>query len=183
MNERMNCMEQNDEKNRKDMNEKTKEMEENIEKIKTDIVSSLNERMNCMEQNDEKNRKKMNEKMKYMEGNIERLPSICEEHRVCFDRKLVQMTLSSLSRDDHIEESVRQKILHAYSRSKLKAEKRNLKGKNGKDIWMPKLNDLVLVKQQPTSDAIRGVNKVSNALRGTLHHPKYSKSFSMRTKG
>jgi hypothetical protein len=33
----------------------------------------------------------------------------------------------------HIEESVPQKILHAYARSKLKAEKPNLKRKNGKD--------------------------------------------------
>jgi hypothetical protein len=34
----------------------------------------------------------------------------------------------------YTEESVPQKVLHAYARSKLKAEKRNLKRKNGKDI-------------------------------------------------
>jgi hypothetical protein len=57
----------------------------------------------------------------------------------------------------HVEESVPQKILHAYARCKLKAEKRNLKRKNGKYKWMPKLNDLVLVRQHPTSDAIQDV--------------------------
>jgi hypothetical protein len=57
----------------------------------------------------------------------------------------------------HTEETLPQKILHAYVRSKIKAEKWNLKGKNGKNRWTPKINNLVLVKQQSTSDAIQGV--------------------------
>jgi hypothetical protein len=46
-------------------------------------------------------------------------------------------------------------VLHAYVKSKLRAEKRNMKRKKCQYKWTPRLNDLVLVKQQPTSDAIQ----------------------------
>jgi transposase InsO family protein len=56
-----------------------------------------------------------------------------------------------------VEDNLADKLLKAYVRSKLKAEKRNRKRKSGKSRWRPKLMDLVLVKRQPTSDAAQGV--------------------------
>jgi hypothetical protein len=56
----------------------------------------------------------------------------------------------------YTEESVPQKVLHVYVKPKLKAENRNMKRKKGQYKWTPQLHDLVLVKQQPTADAIQG---------------------------
>jgi hypothetical protein len=49
------------------------------------------------------------------------------------------------------------KILKAYNKAKEKAEKRKNQKKRGKFDWKPQVGDLVLVKGQPTSDAIRGI--------------------------
>jgi hypothetical protein len=58
-----------------------------------------------------------------------------------------------------MEDTVAEKVLKAYARAKVKAEKRNLKRKTGKRQWRPKLNDLVLVKSQLISDAVQGVTE------------------------
>jgi hypothetical protein len=49
------------------------------------------------------------------------------------------------------------KILNAYTKIKLKAEKRNKKKILGKSKWKPKIDDEVLVRCQPTSDASQGI--------------------------
>jgi hypothetical protein len=55
------------------------------------------------------------------------------------------------------EETITEKILKAYTKSKLKSEKRRLKRMTGKNKWTPKVNEMVLVKKHPTSDAIQGI--------------------------
>jgi hypothetical protein len=40
---------------------------------------------------------------------------------------------------------------------KLRADKRNLKRKTGRTKWKPNLQELVLVKCQPASDAVQGI--------------------------
>jgi hypothetical protein len=61
--------------------------------------------------------------------------------------------------DDQLptEEALTDKILKAYARMKLRADKRNAKRKTGKTRWQPNLKELVLVKGQPTSDAMLGI--------------------------
>jgi hypothetical protein len=56
-----------------------------------------------------------------------------------------------------IEETLADKLLRAYARMKLKADRRKKKFKPGTTKWKPQVNDLVLVKGQPTSDASRGI--------------------------
>jgi hypothetical protein len=55
------------------------------------------------------------------------------------------------------EEPLADKLMKAYARMKLKAEKRNVKRRTGKTQWQPKLKELVLVKCQPVSDAVQGI--------------------------
>jgi hypothetical protein len=55
------------------------------------------------------------------------------------------------------KETITEKILKAYAKSKLKSDKRRLKGMTGKNKWTPKVNEMVLVKKHPTSDAIQGI--------------------------
>jgi hypothetical protein len=57
-----------------------------------------------------------------------------------------------------VEDTLAEKILKAYARMKLKAEKRNRNRKTGRTKWRPKVNDLVLVRSQPTADAAQGVS-------------------------
>jgi hypothetical protein len=49
------------------------------------------------------------------------------------------------------------KLLKAYARIKLKAEKRYKKRKTGRTKWKPCLQQLLLVKWQPPSDAVQGI--------------------------
>jgi hypothetical protein len=49
------------------------------------------------------------------------------------------------------------KLLRAYARMKLRADRRNQRRKTGTTGWEPKLQDLVLVKSQPVSDAVHGI--------------------------
>jgi hypothetical protein len=57
---------------------------------------------------------------------------------------------------ERTEDSLPNKLLKAYAKMKLKAEKRNRK-KIVKTKWEPKQNDLVLIKCQLASDAAQGV--------------------------
>jgi hypothetical protein len=45
----------------------------------------------------------------------------------------------------------------AHAKMKVKAKKRNKKEILGKSKWKPKIDDAVLVKCQPTSDASQGI--------------------------
>jgi hypothetical protein len=55
------------------------------------------------------------------------------------------------------EEDLPVKILKAYAKMKIKAEKRNKKKILGKSKWKLKIDDAVLVKCQPTSDSSQGI--------------------------
>jgi hypothetical protein len=59
------------------------------------------------------------------------------------------------------------KILKAYNKIKEKAEKRKNQRKKGRFEWTPQVGDLVLVRGQPTSDAVRGIiGKFQRAYEG-----------------
>jgi hypothetical protein len=62
------------------------------------------------------------------------------------------------------EETLPDKILKVYARLKLRSEKRSKRRKKGQIIWKPQLNDLVLVRCQPASDAAQGII-------GKFNHP------------
>jgi hypothetical protein len=51
------------------------------------------------------------------------------------------------------EEALADKLLKAYARMKVKAEKRNRKRKTGRTQWEPHLQELVLVKCQPLANS------------------------------
>jgi hypothetical protein len=55
------------------------------------------------------------------------------------------------------EEPLADKLMKAYARMKLIAERRNLKRKTGHTHWHPTLKELVLVKSQTVSDATQGM--------------------------
>jgi hypothetical protein len=55
------------------------------------------------------------------------------------------------------EEALADKLLKAYAKTKLEAEKRNRNRKLGSTRWRPELKDLVLVKCQPAPDAAQGI--------------------------
>jgi transposase InsO family protein len=55
------------------------------------------------------------------------------------------------------EETLAEKLIKAYARSKLKAENRRRKRQTGTRKWQPSLGELVLVKRQPISDAAQGI--------------------------
>lgn len=60
------------------------------------------------------------------------------------------------------EESLTEKIIQAYARTKLKAEKRRLKRKDKNKLWNAKPNDLVLIRKQHITHFIQGINSKFN---------------------
>jgi hypothetical protein len=56
-----------------------------------------------------------------------------------------------------VEDELPPKLLKAYAKMKLKAEKRYKRKQLSKNKWKPKVNDSVLVKCQHTSDAKQGI--------------------------
>jgi hypothetical protein len=56
------------------------------------------------------------------------------------------------------EETLADKIIKAYAKAKLKAGGRKAKRKKKGNSWNPKLNELVLIKRQLTSDVIQGMS-------------------------
>jgi hypothetical protein len=54
-------------------------------------------------------------------------------------------------------EEIQEKIAKAYERLKTRAHDRKNKRKHGNATWKPKVHDKVLVRSQPSSDAIAGV--------------------------
>jgi hypothetical protein len=67
-------------------------------------------------------------------------------------RGILKKTADQLPQEDTLSD----KILKAYARIKLRADRRNERRKTGKTQWQPKLNELVLVKIQPVSDTVQG---------------------------
>jgi hypothetical protein len=55
------------------------------------------------------------------------------------------------------EESLEEKVLRAYTKLKLRAEERKKKRKTGITRWEPKLQDKILLRSQPVSNAAEGV--------------------------
>jgi hypothetical protein len=68
-------------------------------------------------------------------------------------REILKKTADKLP----LEDTLSDKILKAYARIKLRADRRNERRKTGKTQWQPKLNELVLVKSQPVSDTVQGL--------------------------
>jgi hypothetical protein len=55
------------------------------------------------------------------------------------------------------EETLANKILKAYAKSKLKSEKRKARRRTGQNKWTPKVDERVSVRKQPTSDVRLGI--------------------------
>jgi hypothetical protein len=65
------------------------------------------------------------------------------------------------------EEDIAAKLEAAYARMKQKAAARKRRHKKGNAIWTPKLNEKVLVRKQPMSDAIKGMtSKFTHVFEG-----------------
>ena len=58
---------------------------------------------------------------------------------------------------EHEEEDIVAKLEAAYAKMKQKAAARERRRKTGNANWTPKLNEKVLVRTQPMSDAIKGM--------------------------
>ena len=58
---------------------------------------------------------------------------------------------------DQEEEEIEEKIRKAYVKMKKRALAREKRCKRGNSEWKPELNEKVLVKSQPISDAVRGI--------------------------
>jgi hypothetical protein len=82
------------------------------------------------------------------------------ESRPDLFRKIPEKTSQQLPTAETLES----KLIKAYARMKLRADKRQRKHRTGATKWKPQLRDKVLVKYQPISDAARGVT-------GKFRHP------------
>ena len=58
---------------------------------------------------------------------------------------------------DQEDEGIDEKIRKAYVKMKKRAMAREIRRKRGNAEWNPELNEKVLVKTQPISDAVRGI--------------------------
>jgi hypothetical protein len=90
-----------------------------------------------------------------MSGTIGYLPieNMFGEPRPYLFRKILNKTLDQL----RMAESLESKALKAYACMKLKANKRRNNLKTGTTKWKLQINDKMLVRCQPTSDAAQGV--------------------------
>ncbi|PNF28428.1 hypothetical protein B7P43_G15944 [Cryptotermes secundus] len=68
-------------------------------------------------------------------------------------RKILKKSADQLPQEDILSD----KILKAYARMKLRADRRNERRKTGRTKWQPRLNDLVLVRCQPVADTVQGL--------------------------
>lgn len=66
----------------------------------------------------------------------------------------IMPSLPALDRED---EGIDKKLEKAYSKMRKRAEARGKRRKRGNVTWAPKVNDKVLVKQQPMSEAVKGI--------------------------
>jgi hypothetical protein len=72
-------------------------------------------------------------------------------------RNILSKLVSNVPNLDHKEEEIEVKLEKAYSRMRRRAEARERRRKRGNAKWEPKMNDKVLVKTQPMSDAVKGI--------------------------
>jgi hypothetical protein len=70
---------------------------------------------------------------------------------------LFQKCLPNLLKGEMKHEEIREKFVKAYERMKQRAHDRKNKRKHGNVTWKPRVDDKVLVRTQPSSDAIAGV--------------------------
>jgi transposase InsO family protein len=75
------------------------------------------------------------------------------DYRPDIFRELLKKEADQIPKEDVLAD----KLLKAYARMKLKADKRNKKRKTGRTRWKPRLQELVLMKCQPVSDAVQGI--------------------------
>jgi hypothetical protein len=76
-----------------------------------------------------------------------------DEPRPDLFRKILNKTSEQLPTAETLES----KVIKAYARMRMRAEERKIKRRAGGTRWKPQLQDKVLVKCQPTSDAAQGV--------------------------
>jgi hypothetical protein len=65
--------------------------------------------------------------------------------------------MQKLSALDREGEGIDEKLEKAYNRMRKRAEAREKRHKRGNTTWEPKINEKVLVKTEPMSDAVRGI--------------------------
>jgi hypothetical protein len=70
---------------------------------------------------------------------------------------LFQKYLPNLPKGEMKHEEIQEKTAKAYERRKQRAHDRKNKRKQGHTTWKPRIHDKVLVRAQPSSDAIAGV--------------------------
>ena len=73
---------------------------------------------------------------------------------------LFQKCLPSLPKREMKHEEIQEKIAKAYERMKQRGHDRKNKRKHGNVTWKPRVDDKVLVRTQPSSDAIGGDRKI-----------------------
>jgi hypothetical protein len=83
-------------------------------------------------------------------------------------RKILKKAINQLP----TEEALANKILKAYARMKLRADKRNARRKTVTTRWQPQLQETVPVRCQPVSDAAHGViSKFKHLYEGSSDSP------------
>jgi hypothetical protein len=70
---------------------------------------------------------------------------------------LFQKCVPNLPKGEMKHEEIQEKTAKAYERMKQRAHDRKNKRKHGNATWKPRVPDKVLVRTQPSSDAIAGV--------------------------
>jgi hypothetical protein len=75
-----------------------------------------------------------------------------------FERcNVLSKLMPSIQALDQEEEGIEKKLEKAYSKIRKRAEARERRLKRGNAEWVPKLNEKVLVRTQPISDAVKGI--------------------------
>ena len=72
-------------------------------------------------------------------------------------RNIFEGLLPEIPEGGHVSGDVQRKTAKAYETMKRKLDKRRRNKKKGKAHWTPKVNDKVLLRTQPVSDAMAGV--------------------------
>jgi hypothetical protein len=77
----------------------------------------------------------------------------------CLEQKgiMFQKCLPNLPKGETKHEKIQEKIAKAYERMRQRAHDRKNKRKHGNVTWKPRVDDKVLIRTQPSSDAIAGV--------------------------
>ena len=73
-------------------------------------------------------------------------------------RNVLSRIIPSIQTLEQEGEGIEEKIETAYSKMRKRAEARQKRRKRGNKKWEPRVNEKVLVKTQPMSDAIKGIS-------------------------